>query len=124
MGKLQQVLVLLFVEPSRRTMAGKPYKVGRFAHTLRVRLMREHIGVDVDAMYQEDLMQSEPVKDATELDTWDPDHEQRQGTKDGVTHDGTRKDRTAPGEAFDEMKDTVDQGKILILALHILYLKE
>jgi phospholipase D1/2 len=29
-------------------MAGEPYKVGRFAHTLRVRLMREHLGVDVD----------------------------------------------------------------------------
>lgn len=31
------------------TMAGKPYKVGRFAHTLRIRLMREHLGYDVDA---------------------------------------------------------------------------
>ena len=41
------------------TMAGKPFKVGRFAHTLRVRLMREHLGVDVDAMYEEDLMASE-----------------------------------------------------------------
>ncbi|PLW32818.1 hypothetical protein PCANC_18836 [Puccinia coronata f. sp. avenae] len=36
------------------TMAGKPYKVGRFAHTMRVRLMREHLGVDVDAMDTED----------------------------------------------------------------------
>ncbi|KAN0063012.1 Phospholipase D1 [Thecaphora frezii] len=32
------------------TMAGKPYKVGRFAHTLRVHLMREHLGVDVDEL--------------------------------------------------------------------------
>lgn len=31
-------------------MAGEPFPVGRFAHTLRVRLMREHAGVDVDAM--------------------------------------------------------------------------
>ena len=31
-------------------MGDKPYKVGRFAHTLRVRLMREHLGVDVDAI--------------------------------------------------------------------------
>lgn len=31
------------------TMAGKSYKVGRFAHTLRIRLMREHLGYDVDA---------------------------------------------------------------------------
>ena len=30
------------------TMAGKPFSVGKFAHTLRLRLMREHLGVDVD----------------------------------------------------------------------------
>jgi phospholipase D1/2 len=41
-------------------MAGKPFKVGRFAHTLRVRLMREHLGVDVDAMYEDDLMAPNP----------------------------------------------------------------
>ncbi|TIA88119.1 hypothetical protein E3P99_02758 [Wallemia hederae] len=29
-------------------MAGRPYKVGRFNHTLRIRLMREHLGIDVD----------------------------------------------------------------------------
>ncbi|KAG5366147.1 Phospholipase D1 [Yarrowia sp. B02] len=29
-------------------MAGRPYKVGHFAHTLRLQLMREHLGVDVD----------------------------------------------------------------------------
>ncbi|KAG2065325.1 phospholipase D [Suillus decipiens] len=34
------------------TMAGKPFKVGRFAHSLRMRLMREHVGVDVDAMVE------------------------------------------------------------------------
>lgn len=37
-------------------MAGKPFKAGRFAHTLRVRLMREHLGVDVDALFEEDLI--------------------------------------------------------------------
>ncbi|KAK9457704.1 hypothetical protein V1511DRAFT_455910 [Dipodascopsis uninucleata] len=31
-------------------MAGEPYMVGRFPHTLRVRLMREHLGIDVDAL--------------------------------------------------------------------------
>ncbi|CAN6618082.1 phospholipase D1 [Trichomonascus vanleenenianus] len=30
------------------TMGGEPYKVGHFAHTLRMRLMREHLGIDVD----------------------------------------------------------------------------
>ncbi|KYK58352.1 Phospholipase D [Drechmeria coniospora] len=36
------------------TMAGKPYQVGRFAHTLRLRLMREHLGLDVDAIQEEE----------------------------------------------------------------------
>jgi phospholipase D1/2 len=35
-------------------MAGKPYRVGRFAHTLRMRLMREHLGLDVDCITEED----------------------------------------------------------------------
>lgn len=60
-------------------MAGKPFKVGRFAHTLRVRLMREHLGVDVDALYEEDLEQpesAEPPPAPENVDRWDPDHEQ------------------------------------------------
>lgn len=32
------------------TMDGKHYKVGHFAHSLRMRLMREHLGVDVDLL--------------------------------------------------------------------------
>ncbi|KAI9725434.1 MAG: Phospholipase D1 [Chrysothrix sp. TS-e1954] len=31
-------------------MGGEPYLVGRFPHTLRLRLMREHLGIDVDAI--------------------------------------------------------------------------
>lgn len=37
-------------ETVNTTMDGKPYKAGRFAHTLRMRLMREHLGVDVDIL--------------------------------------------------------------------------
>ncbi|KAI1820421.1 phospholipase D [Xylaria intraflava] len=36
------------------TMAGESYRVGRFAHTLRMRLMREHLGLDVDAITEAD----------------------------------------------------------------------
>ncbi|KXX81991.1 Phospholipase D1 [Madurella mycetomatis] len=36
------------------TMAGRPYRVGRFAHTLRLRLMREHLGLDVDEILEEE----------------------------------------------------------------------
>lgn len=58
-------------------MAGKPFKVGRFAHTLRMRLMREHVGVDVDSIDEDQLMSREPVAEADEVEKWDPDHEQQ-----------------------------------------------
>jgi phospholipase D1/2 len=32
------------------TMDGKPFKASKFAHTLRMRLMREHLGIDVDIL--------------------------------------------------------------------------
>lgn len=37
------------------TMGEKPYLVGRFPHTLRMRLMREHIGIDVDEVMEEEI---------------------------------------------------------------------
>ena len=36
------------------SMNGEPYKVGRFPHTLRMRLMREHLGIDVDNISEEE----------------------------------------------------------------------
>jgi phospholipase D1/2 len=36
-------------------MGGKPYKVGKFPHTLRMRLQREHLGVDVDCVSEEEM---------------------------------------------------------------------
>ncbi|KAI9747288.1 MAG: Phospholipase D1 [Lichina confinis] len=36
------------------SMNGKPYLVGRFPHTLRMRLMREHLGVDVDEVMEQE----------------------------------------------------------------------
>src|SRR5690606_23479057 len=41
------------------TMAGRPYRVGKFPHTLRMRLMREHLGIDVDALMAEEQQQRE-----------------------------------------------------------------
>ncbi|KAL6451092.1 SPO14 Phospholipase D1 [Candida maltosa Xu316] len=37
-------------EMVQTTMNGQPYLAGKFAHTLRMRLMREHLGVDVDIL--------------------------------------------------------------------------
>jgi len=59
------------------TMAGEPFKVGRFAHSLRVRLMREHLGVDVDSMYEEDLMAAKAQKPEYDQQPWDPDQEEK-----------------------------------------------
>jgi phospholipase D1/2 len=67
-------------------MAGKPFKVGRFAHTLRVRLMQEHIGVDVDAQPADDLMAADPVLPEYQQTPWDPNSEQEPGRSEGVTH--------------------------------------
>ena len=61
------------IELTVSTMAGKPFKVGRFAHTLRMRLMREHVGVDVDAIEEDELITREPIADAEEIEVWDPE---------------------------------------------------
>lgn len=90
-------------------MAGKPFKVGRFAHTLRVRLMREHVGVDVDAMDAADLMASDPVKSEDEQPLWDPDTQQELG-QTGVTRLKKSKQRTAAGELLQSALDSAEQG--------------
>ena len=41
------------------TMNSEPYLVGRFAHTLRMRLMREHLGIDVDEVLEEEQQEEE-----------------------------------------------------------------
>jgi phospholipase D1/2 len=44
------------------TMAGKPFLVGRFPHTLRMRLMREHLGIDVDELLEHDFSTEEELR--------------------------------------------------------------
>lgn len=92
------------------TMAGKPFKVGRFAHTLRVRLMREHIGVDVDTTDEDDLMANEPTAPEYRQKEWDPDVEQAHGKDEGVTRVAKSKQRTAAGNLFHDTLDGVEQG--------------
>ena len=67
------------------TMAGKPFKVGRYAHTLRMRLMREHVGVDVDAIAEDELMLRKPLAEVSDIALWDPDNEQTESHKRGIT---------------------------------------
>ncbi|KAF5339011.1 hypothetical protein D9611_008713 [Ephemerocybe angulata] len=72
------------------TMAGKPFKVGRFAHSLRVRLMREHLGIDVDALVEDDLMSRDPMKAEHDQQPWDPNSEQTKGKEGGFTEIGSQ----------------------------------
>lgn len=100
------------------TMAGKPYKVGRFAHTLRVRLMREHIGVDVDALYEEDLMASDPVKPEQESVPSNSSGEQLHRQENGVaessvagdSHTTSDNDRRALNGSSEATMHTTTQG--------------
>ncbi|KAL9131281.1 MAG: hypothetical protein Q9217_000769 [Psora testacea] len=64
------------------TMNGQPYLVGRFSHTLRMRLMREHLGIDVDEVMEEDQLAAQEEKEeqarrdsANEHATGASDHE-------------------------------------------------
>lgn len=50
------------------TMAGEPYRVGRFAHTLRMRLMREHLGLDVDEITEQERLEALSVEERFEAD--------------------------------------------------------
>jgi len=50
------------------TMNGKPYLVGRFPHTLRMRLMREHLGLDVDEVMEEDQQEEQTQEGQREQD--------------------------------------------------------
>jgi phospholipase D1/2 len=92
-------------------MAGKPFKVGRFAHTLRVRLMREHLGIDVDTMYEDDLMAAEPDKETHEVKEWDPQQEQEFGAEQGVTRAGSGMRRGAAMEMAKSAGEQVSQGE-------------
>lgn len=88
------------------TMAGKPFKVGRFAHTLRVRLMREHVGIDVDSIEEDQLMSREPIANEDEVEIWDPDHEQEDGEEEASRGITKIKARTAK----DRFARTVQSG--------------
>ena len=107
-----QVVPDLLICLCHSTMAGKPFKVGRFAHTLRVRLMREHLGVDVDAMYEEDLVPgtSANTQGGEEPEPWDPDQEQQFKDEAGVTRTAHMKRGANVREAVKETLDGLHQG--------------
>lgn len=81
------------------TMAGEPFEVGRFAHTLRIRLMREHLGVNVDECEQMEFNMDGLAK-ACKYDEmvkiWDPE------AHDGIGGSGKKHDKSEQGAKLAE----------------------
>ena len=93
-------------------MAGKPFKVGRFAHSLRIRLMREHLGIDVDALSEEVLTNSER---STIQRPRDPNVEQDNVMRGSATHFGTCNPGSRPASTINEVRDGSDQGNLIVI---------
>lgn len=68
------------------TMNGDPYLVGRFPHTLRMRLMREHLGIDVDEVAEEEKQDEKDQQD----EQWEQDMDKFHG--DNQSHDVTERE--------------------------------
>ena len=67
-------------------MGGEPYDVGEFAHTLRKRLMREHLGIDVDAIYRrEQATREREEQDAEMARIYQEETRRKQGPSDYFT---------------------------------------
>ena len=99
----------IYLTRTFRKMGGKSFKVGRFAHSLRVRLMREHIGIDVDTLDEQDLRAHDTSEAAHATDVWDPDAEQRNG-QGVVTEKGHHAERAQ--NIMMSAKSVVQQGDI------------
>jgi phospholipase D1/2 len=98
--------VVIYLTCIFRKMDGKPFKVGRFAHSLRVRLMREHIGIDVDALDDEDTRAHNTTEGEHVANIWDPDMEQQHGF-------GSVPEKRHHAERVkDRVRDAVEQGDI------------
>ncbi|KZF19074.1 phospholipase D [Xylona heveae TC161] len=90
-------------------MAGEPYMVGRFPHTLRMRLMREHLGLDVDEIMEEDrLAETEDRKSQWEREM-DRFHD---GTADSIASNSTRENK----ETMDKLVDSRHKAQDDMLA--------
>ncbi len=71
--------------------------------------MREHVGVDVDSIDEDQLMSREPVADPDDIETWDPDHEQEDGVENrGIT---TIKRRTARDRILRTVENSISSSE-------------
>ena len=87
-------------------MDGNSFKVGRFAHSLRVRLMREHIGIDVDSLDDEDTRAHNTAEGEHVANIRDPDTEQQRGLGSVIEK------RHHAERIKDKVQHAVEQGDI------------
>ncbi|KAL8939586.1 MAG: hypothetical protein Q9211_002676 [Gyalolechia sp. 1 TL-2023] len=80
------------------TMNEQPYLVGRFPHTLRMRLMREHLGLDVDAVMEEERQEDEFEHEMNEF--YNHDHPKPDSSSN---HDTERETFASKHEIQDEL---------------------
>lgn len=72
--------------------------------------MREHLGVDVDAMYEEELMASDPVEEEENIEVWDPDQQQKLQEESGITRIAKGRKHTPLRNVLGDAMDAVHQG--------------
>lgn len=95
------------------TMAGRPFKFGRFAHSLRMRLMREHLGVDVDALDEEGLMAHDPMKSEHGQKLWGPESVQQHGQVEGKAQKTGHIHHTSIMDATKYYLDDTKEGRVV-----------
>ena len=82
------------------TMAGQPYLVGRFPHSLRMRLMREHLGINVDEVMGDDL-------DDENTEKWENDMDDFHGGNTDLP--GSQAERDAENQLIDTKHKIQDE---------------
>lgn len=84
------------------TMNSEPYLVGRFPHTLRMRLMREHLGINVDEVMEDDRQEEEQ----NQTDQWERDMDSFHGEE--PSGDALTVDRETEQKILDSSRQNQD----------------
>ncbi|KAA8905998.1 hypothetical protein FN846DRAFT_919255 [Sphaerosporella brunnea] len=93
------------------TMGGKPFRVGRFPHTLRIRLMREHLGLDVDEIMSDEREQALEVAEQEDAEQWEEQvRKWQEESAEDIVHDA--KEAAAHEESLGERRQRIDEEAI------------
>jgi len=92
-------------------MAGEHYRVGRFPHTLRIRLMREHLGLDVDALMAEEREEAMGHAEQKDTEQWEEQVKKWQNeTAAAIVRD--HRNSNAPDDSYNEQRIRTDHEAI------------